>query len=92
MAFEPKQTGRIHRIIAHITPPGRFIAAAVYVAMVPAAQWDGELVADLSTECSALRKAEMMGIGWSAAANQAGMLGDRSDVIPVTHSARFGRR
>jgi hypothetical protein len=62
----------------------------MHFATVPSAQWNGELVADLPTERSALCKAEMMGIGWSAAANQARMLGDRSEVMPVTRSARFG--
>ena len=31
-------------------------------AMVSAAQWDGELIADLAAECPALRKSEMVGI------------------------------
>ena len=58
--------------------------------MVTAAERNSEFIADLATECLALRKAEMMGICGPSTANQARMLGDRSDVIPVTHAAGFG--
>jgi hypothetical protein len=57
--------------------------------MAPAAERNSELVADLAAECPALSKSEMMGICRLSAANQATM-GDRSDVIPVTHAAGFG--
>ena len=60
--------------------------------MVTAAERNSELIADLAAKCSALHKPEMMGICRPSAANQAGMLGDRSDVIPVTHPAWFRHR
>ena len=44
------------------TPPSSFIAAPVDLAMVTAAEWNREFIADLTAECPALRKAEMVGI------------------------------
>ena len=60
--------------------------------MVSAAERNGELIADLAAERSALRKPEMMGICRPPAANQARMLGDKSDMLPVTHPAGFRHR
>ena len=60
--------------------------------MVPAAERNGELIADFAAECLALRKSEMVGICRPSAANQAGMLGDRSDMISVTHPTGFRHR
>jgi hypothetical protein len=57
--------------------------------MVPAAKWNGEFIADLAAECSTLRKAQVVGVRRPAATNQAGLLGYKSDMIPVTHPPRF---
>ena len=70
-------------------PPCSFIAASVDLAVVATAQWNSEFIADLAIERPALRKSEVMGIRRASAANQAGMLSDKFDVIPVTHSAGF---
>jgi hypothetical protein len=43
-------------------PPGLFIAAAVQIAMVQAAQRNGELVADLPAQGARLSEAEMVGV------------------------------
>jgi hypothetical protein len=59
-------------------------------AMVAAAERNSELIADLAAKCPALHKPEMMGICRPSIANQAGMLGDRSDVIPVSRPTGFG--
>jgi hypothetical protein len=50
------------RIDAGLAPASGFIATAMHRAMVPATQRDGELVADLTAERAALRKAQMMGV------------------------------
>jgi hypothetical protein len=60
--------------------------------MVPAAERNSELITDFAAQCLVLQKSEMMGICRPPAAYQAGMLGDRSDVIPVTHAAGFRNR
>jgi len=90
VAFEPKRPGRNDRVNTGIAPPRGFIATPVHLAMVPAAERNRELVADLATECSALNKPEMMGVRRLSTANQARVLSDRSDVITVTHAAGFG--
>ena len=53
--------------------------------MVAPAQWHGEFIADLTAERGALRKAEMVGICWLPTANEARLLGDVSDVIPIPY-------
>ena len=57
--------------------------------VVTAAQRDGELVADLSTECPALRVSEVVGIRRTSPANKTRVLGDRFDVISITNPSRF---
>jgi hypothetical protein len=90
MAFEPEWAGRNDRVHSSLSPPLRFIAAAVDFAMVTAAERNSELIADLAANCPALHKLEMMGICRPSPADQARMLGDRSDVIPVTRPTGFG--
>jgi hypothetical protein len=45
----------------------------------------GELITCFSPERSRLRKAEMVGICWAAATDQAGLLGDRFDMLPIAN-------
>ncbi len=45
--------------------------------MVSTAQWNGVLVANLSSERTALGKSEVVGIRGSATTNQTGVLGNR---------------
>jgi hypothetical protein len=58
--------------------------------MVTAAERNCEFIADFAAKCAALHKSKMMGICRPSAADQAGMLGDRSDVISVARPTRFG--
>src|SRR5262249_60946781 len=76
----------------HVPPPGGCLADLVAVAMVPAAERNGYLMADFAAQCPVLGKGEVVCICRPSAENQAGMLGDRSDVIPVTHAAGFRNR
>jgi len=48
MALDPKNPRIGSRINPDISPPGRFVAAAVNLAMVASAQRNNELVADLA--------------------------------------------
>jgi len=57
--------------------------------VVTAAQRDGELVADLSTECPALRVSEVVGIRRTSPANKTRVLGDSFDVISITNPSRL---
>ena len=71
-------------------PPGRFIAAVVKLAMVGAAQGNGELVSDLPRHRSGLGEADMMGIGRGRAAQEAWLRGDEAQVLLVADPSRFG--
>ena len=60
------------------------------LAVVAPAQRHGELVADFSPERAVLREPQMMGIGGSAPADQAGLLNHELDMVFVTEAARLG--
>ena len=51
--------------------------------MMPAAEWDRELITDLAAERAGLRKSEMVGIGGLAAAHEARLLDDIAQVLPA---------
>ena len=51
--------------------------------MMPAAEGHGELVAGFSPKRPALGKAQVVGVTWSAPADQAGLPGDEADVVAV---------
>jgi len=84
MRLQPQRTGTDRRIDTSFFPPRRFIATAMNLTMVSATERDRELVADLAAERRCLGKAQMMGIGGAAAADQARLLGYRLDVVTVT--------
>ena len=75
MRLQPEHTGGSGWIDTSLLPPTRFITTAVDLSMVPTTQWDRELVADLAAERRCLGKAQMMGIGGAAAADQAWLRG-----------------
>ena len=58
--------------------------------MVRATQRHRELVADLATERTRLREAQMVWIGGPATADQARLFNYMSDMIAVTNATRFG--
>ena len=49
---------------------------------------DSKLITNLTAERRGLRKAQMVGIRRTPAADETGLLGDRFDMLPVTDSAR----
>jgi hypothetical protein len=92
VVFEPEPAGRDSWVDTSIPPPLCFIAAPMDVAMMTAAERNCEFIADLAAKCPALGEPEMMRIRRPPAADQARMLGDGSDMIPVTQAAGFGHR
>jgi len=60
--------------------------------MMPATEWDGELIADLAAERARLREPEVMGIRGLAAAHETRLLGDVAQVLPVAIAARSSDR
>ena len=59
--------------------------------MMPAAKRNSEFVADLATKRSLLCEAQMMGIGWYSAAQQARLVHDRPYMLSITNTSRFGQ-
>jgi hypothetical protein len=56
--------------------------------MMPPAQWDRELIADLAAERTRLGKSEVVGVRGLAAAHEARLLGDIAKVLPVAIASR----
>ena len=85
MRLQPQAASRGGWIDTSLVPPHRFIATAMNLTMVSATERDRELVADLAAEGWCLRKAQVVGIGGAAAADEAWLLGYRFDVVTVTN-------
>ena len=56
--------------------------------MMPATEWDRELIADLAAERARLSKSEVVGVRGLAAADEARLLGDIAQVLPVAIATR----
>ena len=84
MCFEPQRPSADRWINSEFYPPSRFIPTSMHLAMMPTAERDRELIADLTAESRRLCKTEMMRIGGTAAANQAWLLGDnpKQSILP----------
>src|SRR6516164_2425777 len=84
----PEPAGNLDRVDAGLPPPRTLVAGAVHRAMMPAAEWDRELIADLAPQRARLSKSEVVGVRGLAAAEQARLLGDIAQVLPVTIAPR----
>jgi hypothetical protein len=85
----PQSGGRAQRIEMLSAPPGGLIAAVVDFAMMGAAERHGKFVADLTPQRAELSKAEVMGVGGLASADQAWLPRDELQVLLVSDAARF---
>jgi hypothetical protein len=56
--------------------------------VMPATEWDRELIADLAAECARLHEPEVMGVRGLAAAHETRLLGDIAKVLPVAIATR----
>ena len=88
----PERTGDFTRVDANPLPPRPFVADTMNRAMMDPAQRHRELVADLTADCAVLCEAQVMRIRGLAAANQAGLLSNKSDVVLVADPARLRAR
>ena len=61
------------------------------LAMVTAAQRYCKFVADLASQRPRLRKAQVMSVGRSPAANQTRLLSHCFDVLPIANATRLGQ-
>jgi hypothetical protein len=62
----------------------------MHLAMMPSAQWHGELIADLAAECPGLGETQMMRVRRAATADKTRLLGDMADMLSIADAARFG--
>ena len=83
MTLLPKSFGDLQGIDLQIFPKSGFVPGLMNLAVVSAAERDGELVADLATERLRLAKAEVMRVSRLAAADQAGLGGNKSQMSLV---------
>ena len=89
MRLKPQGSGSGQWIDSGSTPPRGFIAVSVEFAMMPPAQRDGELIADLAPKCTTLREAQVMRIARFSAADKTRLLSHMPDVLAIPHPARF---
>jgi hypothetical protein len=62
----------------------------VDLAVMAAAERHGELVTDLAAERPALSKAQVMGVGRFAAADQTGLLRHKAHMVAIADAPRLG--
>ena len=70
-------------------PPGAFVADVVELAMMGAAEGDGELVTDLAPESLGLGEADVMGVGRDRATENARLRCDVAEMVLVAEAAGF---
>ena len=90
--LQPELAGHNDWINSGAAPPSGLIAAAVDLTMVTPAQRNGEFIAGLTSQRTALHEAEVVSVRWSPTADQTSMGGDKLHMIPVTNPPRFGQR
>src|SRR5215472_5604339 len=84
----PEPAGNLDRVNTGLPPPRALVAGAVHRAMMPAAEWDHELVADLAAERAGLGKSEVVGVRGLATAQETRLLRDKAQVLPVAIATR----
>src|SRR5262245_26014409 len=88
----PQIAGDAKRIDAKALPPGLFVADVVDFAVMHAAERDRKFVAGLAPERARLRVAQVVWVGWLAAADQTGLPGYVTQMVFVAVAARFRNR
>jgi len=88
----PELPGDLNGIDASRPPPGLLVAGAMDRAVMRAAERDGEFVARFAAERPWLQVAKMMRIGLLASADETSLLGDITQVLPVTIAPRRSDR
>ena len=91
-AIVPKSLGNRQWIDTQIIPPVDFLASLMELPMMDTAERNGELVADLEPQRPGLGKAQVMGIGWRAAAQKAWLRCDKSQMLSVAMASGVTKR
>ena len=87
--LRPELLGNSKRIDLALLPPSSLIAGCVVFAVVDGAKRHGEFVADLQRQPSRLCKTNVMRMRRGAAADQAGLLGDKAQVLLRANALRL---
>ena len=90
MGLLPQPSGDLQGIDVEVVPPGCFIADLVQLAVMTAAEGNGELIADFQTDGTGLGIAQVVRIGWLPAADQAWLGGDELQVRLVAQPLGLG--
>ena len=89
MCLKPQRPRGDHRVNPRFPPPVGLIAAAMGFAVMSAAERYGELITDLAAQGASLGKSQVVGVRRLTPANETGVFGDRSDVVPVPNPAQL---
>src|SRR5215469_14808183 len=89
MRPRPKGCCKGKGIDSLLVPPGAFVAAAMELAVVQPANWNGELVADLPPHRSLLGKFEVMGIRRAPPAHETGLRGHEPQMVAIAFADRL---
>ena len=84
MCLRPQRRGDGEGIEADVPPPLGFVAAAMNLAVMSAAQWHREFVAHLAAERRVLGKPDVVSVDWLSSADEARLRRDEFDVGFVT--------
>src|SRR6516165_10228029 len=90
MSFKPQRAGGCQRIYAGVLPPRSFIAAAMHLTVMRAAEWHRELIAHLTAEGTTLCEPQVMRIRGLSTTNQALLFHDVPDMLAITNATRLG--
>jgi mRNA interferase HicA len=82
----PKPAGKLHGIDAGGLPPGALVACAMRGPVMHAAERDREFIACLAAQRAWLHVAQMMGIGWLSATDEARLLHANPRLVPNSTS------
>ena len=84
----PETAGNFDRVNTGLPPPRTLITRAMHCTMMPTAEGDRELIADLAAERTRLRESEVVGVRGLAAAHETRLLGYITKVLTVAISTR----
>src|SRR5262245_25821500 len=84
----PEPASDLNRVNAGLPPPSAFVAGAMRGPVIHAAERDGKFVARFAAQRAWLHVAQMMGIGWLAAAHEARLLHDKAKVLAAAVAPR----
>ena len=86
----PKLPGDTEGVNFQLIPPSNFVSGLVQLPVMAPAERHGKFITYLHTECTRLRKAQMMRVTWMASADEARLRRDKAKVGLVATAFWFG--